>query len=295
MDREIPKELLFPKLRFKNVKEIEQLYEYGPSSDHDFFYSRPPHGLIYVERLKITVYCPFEFNNFPFDVHQCNLSFGLSSSGAGAFTLSQPNVKYGSIQTTSGTENIIIDSAYSPVPFDVEITSMETYNESEYGFTFSYSGLTMNLRRSDLGLLLGGYFVPTAIFALLSLVSFAVDLQMVPGRLGLLVTLYLIMTNVYISVEGPKRRGFSYIEIWYVGIQIPILIGIVEYAILLTMMKYHGKDGEQMTTKVAPENRNGSGTQADFKEIAKTVDKWIFLGSLLFTILFICTYWITHL
>ena len=57
MDREIPKELLFPKLRFKNVKEIEQLYEYGPNSDHDFFYSLPPHGLMYVERLKITVYC----------------------------------------------------------------------------------------------------------------------------------------------------------------------------------------------------------------------------------------------
>ena len=61
---------------------------------------------------------------------------------------------------------------------------------------------------------------------------------MVPGRLGLLVTLYLIMTNVYVSIEGPKDRGFSYIEIWFVGMQTPILIAIMEYAILLAMMKY---------------------------------------------------------
>ena len=80
-------------------------------------------------------------------------------------------------------------------------------------------------------------YFPTGFFALLSLVSFSIDLQMVPGRLGLLVTLYLIMTNVYISVEGPKSRGFSYIEIWFVGMQIPIIFGIMEYAMLLTMKR----------------------------------------------------------
>ena len=60
----------------------------------------------------------------------------------------------------------------------------------------------MKLTRKSPGLLYGGYYFPTGIFAVLSLVSFSIELQNVPGRLGLLVTLYLIMTNVYISVEG---------------------------------------------------------------------------------------------
>ena len=60
----------------------------------------------------------------------------------------------------------------------------------------------MELTRKSPGLLYGGYYFPTGIFAVLSLVSFSIELQNVPGRLGLLVTLYLIMTNVYISVEG---------------------------------------------------------------------------------------------
>ena len=65
------------------------------------------------------------------------------------------------------------------------------------------------------------------IFAIISLVSYSIDLQVVPGRLGLLVTLYLIMTNVYNSVKGPESRGFSYIEVWFVGVQMPILTGIL--------------------------------------------------------------------
>ena len=72
-----------------------------------------------------------------------------------------------------------------------------------------------------------GYYAPTFIFAIISLVSFSIDLQVVPGRLGLLVTLYLIMTNVYNSVKGPESRGFSYIEVWFVGVQMPILAGIL--------------------------------------------------------------------
>ena len=61
----------------------------------------------------------------------------------------------------------------------------------------------------------------------------------VPGRLGLLITLYLIATNVYNSINAPSQRGFSYIEIWMIGIQFPMLVGIIEYGILLAMKKYH--------------------------------------------------------
>ena len=60
-----------------------------------------------------------------------------------------------------------------------------------------------------------------------------------PGHLGLLVTLQLIATNVYNSVIGPLERGFSYIEFWMIGVYIPILLGILEYAALLVLKKYH--------------------------------------------------------
>ena len=59
----------------------------------------------------------------------------------------------------------------------------------------------------------------------------------VPGRMGMIVTLFLISANVYNSVEAPNGRGFSYIEIWMIGTQIPILLALLEYGFILHMKK----------------------------------------------------------
>ena len=54
----------------------------------------------------------------------------------------------------------------------------------------------------------------------------------------MLVILFLIYTNIHATLEGPSSRGFSYIEVWYVGMFIPIIMAITEYAIILATMKY---------------------------------------------------------
>ena len=51
--------------------------------------------------------------------------------------------------------------------------------------------------------------------------------------MGMIVTLYLISANVYNSVDAPPDRGFSYIEIWMIGTQLPILFAICEYGLIL--------------------------------------------------------------
>ena len=60
----------------------------------------------------------------------------------------------------------------------------------------------------------------------------------VPGRLALLITLYLIASNTYSSVKGPNRRGFSYVELWMVGVQTSLLVAIFEYGVILALKKY---------------------------------------------------------
>ena len=51
--------------------------------------------------------------------------------------------------------------------------------------------------------------------------------------MGLAVTLFLISFNVYNSVKAPPNRGFSYVDIWMLGMEFPILFAIVEYSIIL--------------------------------------------------------------
>ena len=53
----------------------------------------------------------------------------------------------------------------------------------------------------------------------------------------MLVTLFLISTNVYSSINAPPERGFSYIELWMVGMQLPICIALVQYSIILGVKK----------------------------------------------------------
>ena len=116
----------------------------------------------------------------------------------------------------------------------------------------------------------------------------------VPGRLGLLITLDLIATNTYNSVKAPSGRGFSYIEIWLIGIQIPILLAIFEYGILLTIKRMSKQEVGQTKIHVIS---SGTETQIrsrkirDMDQIGKTMDKWTFIGSLCFMIIFNIVYW----
>ena len=49
----------------------------------------------------------------------------------------------------------------------------------------------------------------------------------------MIITLCLISFNVYNAIDGPPSRGFSYIEIWMVGMELPILVAALEYSIIL--------------------------------------------------------------
>ena len=65
--------------------------------------------------------------------------------------------------------------------------------------------------------------------------------RQVPGRMGMIVTLYLISANVYNSVEAPAGRGFSYIELWMIGSQFPILLALFEYGFVLFLKKINNE------------------------------------------------------
>ena len=125
----------------------------------------------------------------------------------------------------------------------------------------------------------------------------------------MLITLILILANIYNSVKAPAQRGFSYIEIWMIGVQIPILVGIFEYAILLALKKYHnGKDVSTLVT-VSPHDKEQKPTpvyrsqknlptvtttnlmESNWDIFERTVDKWTFVSTLAFILSFNIFYW----
>ena len=115
----------------------------------------------------------------------------------------------------------------------------------------------------------------------------------VPGRLGLLVTLNLILMNVYNSVNAPTKRGFSFIEVWLLGVEIPFLVGILEYGMLLSVRKYKSKKKATsvINVRTAQSPKILADEEFDWNSLSKSLDKWTFIGSILFIVIFNIVYW----
>ena len=74
--------------------------------------------------------------------------------------------------------------------------------------------------------------------------------------MGMVVTLYLINANVYNSVDAPRNRGFSYIEIWMIGTQFPILLALLEYGFVLCYKKIATIEDENEAKNLDKKMRN---------------------------------------
>ena len=129
--------------------------------------------------------------------------------------------------------------------------------------------------------------------------------------MGMIVTLYLISANVYNSVEAPDGRGFSYIEIWMVGTQFPILLALCEYGYILCLKKYEKKLMKNpanrkrkvcSTIKSSPNNPlpselnenqmlNLDNPKPDLDERIKMLDVGTMIFSMVYFITFVSVYW----
>ena len=49
----------------------------------------------------------------------------------------------------------------------------------------------------------------------------------------MLLTLSLILTTIHVSIDAPPKRGFSYAELWMLGMQFPIIFSVLESGFLL--------------------------------------------------------------
>ena len=100
--------------------------------------------------------------------------------------------------------------------------------------------------------------------------------------MGMIITLYLISANVYSSVEAPKSRGFSYIEIWMIGTQFPILLALCEYGLILYWQKMNKN----------ADNQNEIWSKQKLDKKIKYLDFATLIFSLVCFIAFATFYWI---
>ena len=130
--------------------------------------------------LQITLPCNFDPNTFPFDAPHCMLRYSNEVA---------PNLIPIPLRT----------SAHTPRPFSkygFTITVLEIDGIDEKGSAFV--GIKYHMRR-NLSPFVFQYFLPAAAIVFVSDISFIIPSSATPGRVGLLATLFLTLTNLFIN------------------------------------------------------------------------------------------------
>ena len=105
--------------------------------------------------------------------------------------------------------------------------------------------------------------------------------------MGMLVTIFLVVISNYGSIKAPASRGFSYIELWFIGVQTPILFALLVYGNLLAILKYKGaKTSEEMSSEEMKYFK-----EEPYRETFKKID----LIALFISFIFILTFNILYL
>ena len=171
--------------------------------------------LRYVARIEMVISCQMDFGNYPFDSHMCN-----SQQGSFYNTQDVVDCEASFFHDSMKQRNLQYEVEVLPLPPDKHTSEI-------YGALWATCGFQMVFTRKKIQIFCQVYLTST-LLVFVSSVSFLINPILVPGRMGLLVTVFLVLINIFISVkrDSPTSSGFlNAIDIFLV-----VCVGYVFFA-----------------------------------------------------------------
>ena len=152
--------------------KYEQTKSFGSQVSSKFFIFG--NDLEYGEEFQLTFPCRFHLSKFPFDSHECSIYFGDGRYSTDELRFNVVTINdpiNGLCYNESSVPLVLEDLA---LPFRIELEVLPT-KEKDYGYNVFQTGILIRIKRESLGLLLSGYYYPTTSFAVLSMMSFLIN------------------------------------------------------------------------------------------------------------------------
>ena len=131
--------------------------------------------------VKTTVYCKgWSYIQYPMDYQACHVAFG-SASASSIFTLLE------------NLDNNSSKNTYRAVNFDIRIK----YFDQNKNHGTNQVGIQIEMQRLTTSFILK-YYAPCIAIVLVSEIGFIIPVTAIPGRVGLLVTQFLTLINLFI-------------------------------------------------------------------------------------------------
>jgi len=138
--------------------------------------------------VRITISCRMNFDNYPLDAQTCQFQVGSY---------------YDTHETVTCNSHFIYDlDRQRSLQHFLQIEGLPS-NFKEVKLpsgTYAACGIQVRLQRKQMQFLVQVY-LPSCMFVIVSWVSFLIKPEVVPGRMGLLVTLFLVLINIFNSVR----------------------------------------------------------------------------------------------
>merc|ERR1719322_1224968 len=121
--------------------------------------------------------------------------------------------------------------------YDIKIKRLNPEDQVFLGGSlgnFSLAGFEMVLSRYVSTYIIT-YYLPSGLFVIVSWISFLIPMEVIPGRMALLVTLFLVLVNIFntVTTNTPKAEGLTAIEAWMLACILFVFGALIEYAAIL--------------------------------------------------------------
>ena len=129
----------------------------------------------YRDDFKIVSFCNFDFAHFPFETLICNVTYRLYDLSILYYNFkSKPEIYFG---FDNKKQDII--PIGTNLPYDITAKAIELFTLDDSGTVYSATGVKFVLKRNDLGLLMSRFYGPMACFAILAMLSYNINIDVV--------------------------------------------------------------------------------------------------------------------
>ena len=218
MNLEMTKDLWLPNVMIYNLKTYKVMDVLSKLAG---LWIRADYVVSYSEATHITFICPMHFDKFPLDTQTCKFLVGSYSYDDSQMTFVTANAKYNNKESNS----IALD-------YEIEINRLSAKDSLlifEGLGNFSLAGFELVLRRYVSTYIIT-YYLPSGLFVIVSWISFLIPMDVIPGRMALLVTLFLVLVNIFnnVTTNTPKAEGLTAIEAWMLACILFVFGALIE-------------------------------------------------------------------
>jgi hypothetical protein len=249
----------------------------------------------YEAQVDFTFSCQMNFDRYPLETHQCPFRIGSY---------------YSTDETVNCTLKFEFNQTYQrslqyfmkiePLPEELSTFARTGIFDNK---TFAVCGFTIHLARTRAQIFFQMYF-NCILFTIVSWVSFVIKPENVPGRMGLLVTIFLVLINIFngFKLNAPVSKNLNAMDVYMLMCIGQTFLALAEYSVLLFKDFYKTETLSQESINNRPINaiiqnvRIGKGDTGTTKYLTRNkLDLFSLIFFPIFFVLFNVVYWVIYI